>query len=86
MSAIQWAKTIRCDWPGCQSEGEVILNPRWPDREIPAGWADLGMAYTRMTDVRGPTVREFCSIHSSFTVAQLCDMLNAKEATSDDRT
>jgi len=74
VSAIQWAKTVRCDWPGCQSVGEVTLDEPWPGRVMPAGWIDL----SPLMMIRQPSaseyakdLREVCSIHARATLAEL---------------
>lgn len=68
MSAIAWAQRVRCDWPGCQSEGEATLGESLPYRQLPAGWADLSGFHLQFSD--GRILQELCSIHALATFAQ----------------
>lgn len=75
MSAIQWAKTVRCDWPDCQAEAEVTLRKDWPDRKMPEGWISLRPAV--LAALGGRDVGELCTIHSRFTIAQLLEVMTS---------
>lgn len=71
MSAIQWARTVRCDWPGCTRQGEVELTETWPDRVLPPGWVDLRSKLLTLLDPCGTALAEFCPEHGSESVRSM---------------
>lgn len=79
MAAITWARSVRCDYPGCKSEGEVKLREGWPDRTLPAGWLDLSAVHVMLQDAVARRYNEFCSIHSSFSLSQVTAALKIIE-------
>ena len=85
MSAMTWAKTVRCDWPDCQSEAEVILgSSQWTDRVMPAGWIDLALSATVLpVHGKGLAVREICSIHTAASLAAFAQVFGKEPAAND---
>lgn len=78
MSAIQWAKRVRCDWPLCKKEAEVVLDDSWPDRQMPPGWLDLSqIIMIRQSGRPGSDLREICPEHSGMTLAFMARVLTA---------
>ena len=75
MSAIQWARTIRCDWPGeCDQTATVEISKDWPDRVMPPGWlsmAGTGLRGLQILDQFGARLNEFCPQHARASLADL---------------
>jgi hypothetical protein len=72
MSAIQYARVVRCDYPGCESVADVA------PEEIPAGWLMLwpsqvtnGPWTMEIRDPWGMTLKDFCTLHCSVPLDQL---------------
>ena len=81
MSAIQYAKRVRCDWPLCTEEAEVVLTDEWPNRQMPRGWVDLGhIIAIRQVGMPGRDLREICPTHSTMTIAFMAGVLSTDEA------
>ena len=77
MTALIWARTVKCDWPGCRAVAEVTLGDDQMKRIMPAGWLDMSQFPIR--DRQGREAREICSIHACATLASLIDAFG-KEA------
>lgn len=76
MSAVTWAKTVRCDWPGCDEQAEVVLDDSWPNRRMPKGWIDLSsIIMIRQAGKPGSDLREICPAHGSMTIAFMAGVL-----------
>jgi hypothetical protein len=70
VSAVMWASTLHCDYPGCQSVADVHSAD-----EVPAGWLILDYRKVNLEarSGSGVTLRDFCSLHSGITLAKLAE-------------
>jgi hypothetical protein len=66
MSVIRWARTVRCDWPECTQQADVMLDEAWPDRTMPTGWLDLTQ-HLQCIDHFGSRLGELCPVHAAST-------------------
>ena len=75
MSAIRWARTVRCDWPAeCDQVATVDLTQDWPDVAMPAGWLNMAGVGLRGLQIIGPfgnRLNEFCPEHAAASLADL---------------
>ncbi len=74
MSTLVYAKHVECDWPDCQSQGEVSLKDMRVSSgyELPVGWLNL-RPYIIRSD--GVIIGELCSIHARVNVTDLVKIL-----------
>jgi hypothetical protein len=70
MSDRKWACRIRCDWIGCTTETEAVLDSQESKRELPEGWTDLMLKFLFIGDYTDQK-KEFCPEHSQCTIADL---------------
>ena len=82
MSVIVWGRRVRCDWPGCQAEADVILSDQWPDVQLPEGWTSF-QPTLQIIDQFGGRLNEFCPAHSAKRIDALPAVvaMHAKAAT-----
>ena len=77
MTAIQWARTVRCDFPSCGAQGTVALDDTWPARKLPDGWLDLAAIGAALTLPDGGRAAELCPAHAAVSVGTLLAALAA---------
>lgn len=79
MAAVAWARTVRCDFPECQSVAEVALGDDLTARNLPDGWVDLQSKHIDLRDWKGNRLTEFCTIHARATLASLAAAIPSLE-------